>query len=765
MGVVDGSLDASARKSALVSDAFGRMGSAMTLGITVPAVAAGAAVLRASADMDSLQRALLTTAGSAAGAAEQMARLTTIAKLPGIGLEEAVRGSIRLQNYGMSAGLAEKALRGVSNAVARAGGSAEDTGEALRQLGQIWGRQKVTMDNLRIVLERVPQAAKIIREEFGAEALADPAKALEQLGINSEKFLTILIEKLDQAPKVTAGLKTSFENLSQEVKMSAARIGDTLAPAVMRAIPVLEGLAKTVADAVVGFTKLPPEIQNTAIVLGTLALAAGPVISMVTKISEALATLRVVAGAASVGMAGLFGGAVVAGIAQTMSSIDRLRERYADLQRDIDQAKTGKPFDNGMLPSSESLRGAKIDVKAVAAELDIFGTKAAGATAATGKLTGATDALSHSTGELTKRMPALAKVTAESEVLMRLMAEATQQHNVKVDKAADILREYKTVSIDAAIALLKIEEAQRKVNQSIEDAPELFQRLELKDIPIFHGPELPRAQEKDGGDKNIGPEGMLTREQFEAIKDRYKELGKVGKTAMQQVSTAITDLSRGITDIIFKGGKLGDMLKGVAMQAAQSITRLLIEGALTKLASKILDVGGIFGKVFGGGTGVIKSAVDGAGSAAGSVAGSAGGIGGGAASATSGLMGVMNVVTGALTAASSIVGNFQFAHMNTALGRIEESTRYLKIYTGEQSQSLLWCAQKSTEFLGYITASTDGIGRLNSEILANLQQINAAMSAGGGGVTVEMAGSFLLDDAAMTRFFDKFARYMKAQAF
>ena len=47
--------------------------------------------------------------------------------------------------------------------------------------------------------------------------------------------------------------------------------------------------------------------------------------------------------------------------------------------------------------------------------------------------------------------------------------------------------------------------------------------------------------------------------------------------------------------------------------------------------------------------------------------------------------------------------------MNTALGRIEESTRYLKIYTGEQSQSILWSVQKSAERLGYAVTALDAI--------------------------------------------------------
>jgi hypothetical protein len=42
--------------------------------------------------------------------------------------------------------------------------------------------------------------------------------------------------------------------------------------------------------------------------------------------------------------------------------------------------------------------------------------------------------------------------------------------------------------------------------------------------------------------------------------------------------------------------------------------------------------------------------------------------------------GVVGAVGSVVTAISSVISNFQFAHMNTALGRIEESTRYAKSY-------------------------------------------------------------------------------------
>ncbi len=50
----------------------------------------------------------------------------------------------------------------------------------------------------------------------------------------------------------------------------------------------------------------------------------------------------------------------------------------------------------------------------------------------------------------------------------------------------------------------------------------------------------------------------------------------------------------------------------------------------------------------------------------------------GSSTGLGGISGITNMVTGAVSAVSGIVSNVQFAHMNTALGRIEESTRGMK---------------------------------------------------------------------------------------
>lgn len=726
MGEVSGVLEGVGSKATSLSANLDGLGNKLSIGITAPAVAMGTAFIKASADMDTLKRAMVSTTGSAEAAATQFARLEQIAKLPGIGLEEAVRGSIRLQNYGLSASLAEKALRNFSNAVAASGGSAEDTQEALRQLGQMFGRGQVTMDNLRVILERVPQAASIIRKEFGSEALADPAKAFEKLGINSQQFVEILINKLGEVQQVAPGVKTSLENLAQEAQKAAARIGDKLVPTLTEALPKLEELAIAGADLVDQFVKLPQPIQDVAVGMGVLAVASGPVAKSAALFMSLGESVKW-AGSAFVALPPQAKAVVVA--LSTLAAIGpKIKRDIDDLRDALNPAKaTGADYE---LISTISGKYREMDDSLKALVSTAGGLNGVPSTFqilsdATGTLRSKT--LAHAKAQTQaaeaveihqKAMDRAKLPTLELALLHERMRDAYNEESKAINAGADILARYGAVTVETAkqrsAAANLIFTTNRDLQASMGgafDAPEMpgF-GIDFGKLPKAPKPELPipgSFEEFKQMGKNIGELGMMTKEQYKAMEEAAKTSSKGQKFALHQVSLAITDLSRGITDAIFKGGKFGDVMKNIALDVSKSITRLLIEGALKRLGESLLGLGktstsifggigsmlGGIGKVFGsGGTGAVMSAVPGV-TAVGLEAGGLAGIpglassgGSGAASAvggiaSAGVTGVVGAIGGVVSAVSGIIGNFQMKGMNKTLDLIEKSTRYTEAYT------------------------------------------------------------------------------------
>lgn len=271
-------------------------GATLTFSVSAPLAALTVGIVDAAVRMDSLRRGLTTIAGSSQEAAVQLERLTEIAKLPGIGFEEAIQGSIALQAVGFSAADAEKALIQFSNAVALTGGSREQLQSITVQLGQMAAQSKVLAADLKPIINAAPAVAVALRNALGTVR----SEEIQELGIQSKDFIDVVIKELGKLPRATAGARNSFDNFRDTVFRAAATIGESLLPALVRLAdtfgPIITGLANA-------FAALPAPIQSTVLVVGALVIALGPLSFIFGQLITGLG--RVVVGFAQLNALGL----------------------------------------------------------------------------------------------------------------------------------------------------------------------------------------------------------------------------------------------------------------------------------------------------------------------------------------------------------------------------------------------------------------------------------------------------------------------------
>lgn len=260
-----------------VGQGLASVGATLTFSVTAPLAALSASVVDAAVRMDSLKRGLTTIAGSSQEAAQQLERLTQIAKLPGIGFQEAIQGSIRLQAVGFSAEEAERSLRQFSNAIALTGGGRENLETVTVQLGQMAAQSKVLAADLKPIINAAPAVAVALREAFGTVR----SEELQELGISSKEFIGILVSELERLPRAAAGARNSFENFRDELFRAAATVGTVLLPALTRLVEVAGPIITTLANA---FAAIPAPLQVIVIGFTALLAALGPVLFIVGQL-------------------------------------------------------------------------------------------------------------------------------------------------------------------------------------------------------------------------------------------------------------------------------------------------------------------------------------------------------------------------------------------------------------------------------------------------------------------------------------------------
>jgi phage tail tape-measure protein len=136
------------------------LGSTLTQSLTLPIIGVGAAALKSFADMEKLENGLIAIMGSSEGAAIELEKLRKVAENPGLALPEVVKASASLQSVGMNADAARETITQFGNAVARAGGGAEQFDGVVLALSQISAVGKVTQEDLNQIKERLPEFAE-----------------------------------------------------------------------------------------------------------------------------------------------------------------------------------------------------------------------------------------------------------------------------------------------------------------------------------------------------------------------------------------------------------------------------------------------------------------------------------------------------------------------------------------------------------------------------------------------------------------------------
>ena len=255
------------------------IGTTLTQSLTLPIIGLGAASLKSFADIEKLQNGLIAIMGSSTDAAVEMEKLRKVAENPGLALPEVVKASASLQSVGMNADAARETITQFGNAVARAGGGAEQFDGVVLALSQISAVGKVTQEDLNQIKERLPEFARVMKEEFGVVT----AEGIRELGISSEEFIQRSVGALGNLERANGGLANTFDNLKDNVGASLAELGKAINET-LNLEAVAAALSAGLQRLVDGFKSLNPETQGFIVKAGLLVAALGPAIFIVGKL-------------------------------------------------------------------------------------------------------------------------------------------------------------------------------------------------------------------------------------------------------------------------------------------------------------------------------------------------------------------------------------------------------------------------------------------------------------------------------------------------
>jgi len=256
-----------------------RIGSDLTLSLSAPLGLFGGAAIKAAGDLESLTLALQSQLGSAERAGQELEKLQKIAENPGLGLEQAIGASIRLQGVGIAANDAREIIKQLGNAIASTGGTAQEFDNVTRQFTQMISKGRVLQEDISVISESMPNIAQLMQKAFGTQSV----EGIRDMGIGAKEFVAGITAAAAELPRVKSGIKNNIENAMDAVKIALGKVG----LAINDAFDIkggLEKFAKFITDAAAAFNNLSAGAKTAIAYMAGFLVAIGPIAKVIGSI-------------------------------------------------------------------------------------------------------------------------------------------------------------------------------------------------------------------------------------------------------------------------------------------------------------------------------------------------------------------------------------------------------------------------------------------------------------------------------------------------
>lgn len=185
------------------------------------------AVVDAAKEYDSVRTRLTATEGSSLVADKDLHNLQELAKLPGLGFSQASQAMASLRSLHVSAADTFQLIEGIARGNASMGGGAEEFSRVMYQISQSIGKSKVDMQDLKPVMEAIPNMGAMIQEKFGSIDSEAINKKLESMGKTSKDFWMDIAEMAKNLPPAGDTISNNIDNIGDAWTRFKASLANT----------------------------------------------------------------------------------------------------------------------------------------------------------------------------------------------------------------------------------------------------------------------------------------------------------------------------------------------------------------------------------------------------------------------------------------------------------------------------------------------------------------------------------------------------------
>lgn len=548
------------------------VGLGLTAAITLPLMGLGTGVMRASAEIETLQGAFVPLLGSMSAAKAKIQELQVFANTTPFEMPEVAQASRVLQvltNGALAGGDALRMIGDVASSVN------QPFADVAMWVGRLYSGLQAGAPVGEATMRLIEMGAITNETKLKIEAMQKAGlKGNEVWALASKDFKAFAGGMAVQA-ETLAG---KWSTLQDSARTALAKIGDALAPMAKTALGLLTGLADALGVLAGLFAGLPGPVKAFLVVLAGLAAALGPILVAVGGLTVGLGALvaawPLVLGVMTPVIAGMIAAApaiagVTAAVALLTTGLDVLKNGWTATGREeIRQAREAARIEEETKVKVAAIRKKAADERAAAANA---------------KLLEEMKAQQEAIAKGEKDRKRVAEETAKAIADFRL---AEEQRGIDYANGLEQSRADRGMAMRQKLA--DAEWARRVAAEKKLDDEEAAKREKKRaeaQLEYDRGLEQTRAR--------IEAEDKIDEERSKVVAARWKQVG-------QMVGQAFTTPLQTAFGRFFESGKIGfarlwqDMKNGFKAALAEMMSKLITSGILRLL-------GGLIGGPIGAG--------------------------------------------------------------------------------------------------------------------------------------------------------------------
>jgi hypothetical protein len=316
-----------------LSELFDKSGKALTKGLTVPLVAAGAGMIKLAVDAGKAADKILDLEQITGLSTDTLQEFKNVAAVAGVDFEGLVgtltRFNSRISQIGEEGGPA-------ADAVNRLGINIKDTNGQVRDVNDLFPEFLDKLNQIEDITER-----NTLAQEIFGRSLTDLAPVLDltsdQIARAREEARELGIVQSKEALIAANNFRVELDKLKLSLQGQAQALGQELIPIIQTFLPVVSDTVKGIIGLTKGFTDLPIEGQKTVIALAAVAAALGPVLVAIGKLITIVPQIKI-AFAALTGPTALgalsVGAPIVLGLAAVAATVAIIAKNTSDARKE-----------------------------------------------------------------------------------------------------------------------------------------------------------------------------------------------------------------------------------------------------------------------------------------------------------------------------------------------------------------------------------------------------------------------------------------------